>query len=350
MENIKSSESVLQNKYTKINSSKNQRKNRFIFRQDDDIVQESTIGPENMGKKRNIKFNSIDNTQFLYNNSFNNHPSSFVAKKEKSNIPKNENMVTEYLTKLYDDPHLKKSLFRKKTTKLRNPDQKISFSNLKNSKTSKNLNLLKVNKSLFKKNSENFNKSNIFNNIDILGEQCYGYDKEYAPEIIDSNELMLKSEIMAKKKNYDPKNMRRKQTSKTIKANNKKIFNFNQIRNPKKKSTNNTNNAFNINTKKFLSSKSNNKRLKSKTLKDKNNKDKNYDKIININNNININNDIKKNNTKKSKKKQDADDIETAIQKEVKENKNKMRKKQFCCFPFLICLKPKNDEENENIL
>jgi len=58
---------------------------------------------------------------------------------------------------------------------------------------------------------------------------------------------------------------------------------------------------------------------------------------------------LKKNNSKKSKKKQDADDIET-LHKEVKENKKKIRKKQFCCFPFLICLKLKNDEENENIL
>ena len=197
MENIKSNESRLQKKYTKINSTKNHRKNKSIFRQDDDIVQENTIVPENIGKKRNIKFNSIDNTPFLQNNSFNNHPSSFRAKEEKQ---KNENMITEYLTKLYDDPHHKKSLFRKKTAKLRNPDRKVSFANAKNSKANKNINFQKINKSLFKKNSDNFNKSGIFNNIDILGEQSYGFDKVYVPEIIDSNELMLKSEIMTKKK------------------------------------------------------------------------------------------------------------------------------------------------------
>jgi len=346
MENIKSNESRFQKEYTKINSTKNHRKNKFIFRQDDDIVQENTIVPENIGKKRNIKFNSIDNTPFLQNNSFNNHPSSFRAKEEKQ---KYENMITEYLTKLYDDPHLRKSLFRKKTAKLRNPDRKVSFANAKNSKAIKNINFQKINKSLFKKNSDNFNKSGSFNNIDILGEQSYGFDKVYAPEIIDSNELMLKSEIMTKKKNLDSRNVRRKHTCKTIKTNNKKLFNLYQIRNPNKKDTNNTNNEFYINKKKFLSNKSNNKKLKSKTLKDKINKDKNYDKIININNNININNEIKKNNSKKSKKKQDADDIET-LQKEVKENKKKIRKKQFCCFPFLICLKLKNDEDNENIL
>ena len=349
MENIYSNESKFQSKYYKINSSKNPRKNKFIFRQDDDIVQEITIGPENIGKKRNIKFNSIENTQVLYNNIFNNYPSSFVAKKEKNNIPKNEKMVTEYLTKLYDDQHLSKSIFRKKTAKLKNPNQKVSFENPTNSKTKQNLNCLKINKGLFKKDSDIFNKSNILNNNDFLGEQCYGYDKTYVPEIIDSNILMLKSEIITKNQNFSSKDVRRKQTSKTIRANNKKIVNLNQIRNPNRKNTtNNTNFEFYIKTKKNLSSKSNNKRLKSKTLKDKNNKDMNYDKIININNNININNDIKKNNTKKSKKKQDADNIEKAIQKEVKDN---MKKKQFCsCFPFLVCLKLKNDEENEKIL
>ena len=57
---------------------------------------------------------------------------------------------------------------------------------------------------------------------------------------------------------------------------------------------------------------------------------------------------LKKTIQKKVKKKQDADNIETAIQKEVKDS---MKKKQLCsCFPFLICLKLKNDEENEKIL
>ena len=111
---------------------------------------------------------------------------------------------------------------------------------------------------------------------------------------------MLKREINTKNKNYNP---RRKQTSQTIKTNNKQLFNLYQVRNlNRKNTTNNINNAFYINTKKKLSSKSINKRLKSKTLKDKNNIDKNYDKIININNNININNDIKKNILKKVKK------------------------------------------------
>ena len=349
MEKINSSESRFQKKCYKINSSKNYRKNKFISRQDNDIVQESTICPENMGKKRKIKFNHIDNTEILYNNLFNNHLSSFVAKEEKNNIPKNENMITEYLTKLYDEPHLRKSLFRKKTTNIRNPNQKVSFAYPINLKTKQNLNLLKLNKNIFKKNNDNINKSNIFNNNDILEEQCYGYDKVYIPEIIDNKELMLKREINTKNKNYNP---RRKQTSQTIKTNNKQLFNLYQVRNlNRKNTTNNINNAFYINSKKKLSSKSINKRLKSKTLKDKNNIDKNYDKIININNNININNDIKKNHTKKSKKRQDDDNIETAIQKEVKDKRNKMKKKRFCgCFPFLICLKQKNDEENESIL
>ena len=367
MENIKSIESNFQKKnQKKINSSKNRRRKKILFAKDDDDLQEITIGPENMCRKRKIKFNSIDNTsQVLQNNFFDKHPSTFVGKKEKNNNNKNEKEVTEYLTKLYDEPHLTKSLFRKKTTKIRNPNRKVSFLNPINSKSKKNVNILSINHSLFKKNSENldFNKSRIFNDDDILEEQSQEYNKGNGLYFMDSNDLMLKSEIITGKKHFNTRTIRRKQTSKTNKTNNKKLFNLYKIRNPDKKNTSNVNNAFYNITKKHISSKSNNKRSRkkeNKTSKDKNNKDKNYEKIININNNIHINNSVEKSNnkirnddneiTKKCKKKQDADDIETAMQKEQKEKNDKKKKKQFCCFPFLVCLKLKNDEENENIL
>ena len=360
MENIKSIESNFQRKnHDKVNSSKIRRRKKNYFGKDDDDLQEITIGPENICRKRNIKLNSIDNSQVLHNNFFDKHPATLVEKKEKNNKQKNGNMVTEYLTKLYDEPHLSKSLFRKKTTKIRNPNRKVSFINPINSKSKQNMNVLNINKSLFKKHSENYNKSRIFNDNDFLADQSYGYNKEYDTYLIDSNDLMLKSEIITDKKKFNTRNIRRKQTSKTNKVNNKKLFNLGKIRNPKKKNTSNTDKEFYSLTKKHLSSKSNNnKRVKkeSKTPKNKNNKDKDYDKIININNNIHINNSVNKNRnddneiTKKSKKKQDIDDIETAIQKGQKEKNDKKKKKQSCCFPFLVCLKFKNDKENENIL
>mgnify|MGYP006873061014 CR=1 FL=1 len=328
------------------------------------------IGPENIFRKRKVKLNSIDNSQVLHNNFFNNHPPTLLEKKEKKNIHKNDNVVTEYLTKLYEEPHLSKSLFRKKTTKIRNPDRKVSFLNPINTKAKQNLNILNINKSLFKKNSENYSKSRIFKDNDILGDKSYGHNKIFASYLIDSNDLMLKSEIITNKKKFNTRNVRRKQTSKTNKTNNnKKIFNLERIRSPNKKNTSNSNHEFYNIAKRHLSSKSNNKKIKkkeNKTIKDKNNKNKNYDKIININNNIHINNDDDNDSdnnkyrnddneiTKKSKKKQDEDiDIEAAIRKEQKEKKeknDKKKKSQCCCCPFLVCLKSTNDEENENIL
>lgn len=362
MENIKSIESNFQKKhYKKINSTKNRKRKKNILGKDDDEIQEITIGPENICRKRKLQFNSIDNSEVLHNNFFNNHPSTLMDKKKKNNIQKNDNMVTEYLTKLYDEPHLTKSLFRKKTEKIRNPDRKVSFINPINFKTKQNFNVSSINKSLLKKNNENYNynKSGIFNYNDILEEESYGNNKAYDTYLIDSNDLMINSDIIMDKKKFNTRNVRRKQTSKTNKINDKKLFNLYKIRNPRKKNTSNSNNiSFYKITKKHLSSKSNNKKFKkkeSKTIKDKNNKDNNYDNIININNNIHINNDNKNRNddyeiTKKSKKKQIGDDIETPIQKEQKERNDVKKKKQFCCFPFLVCLKLKDDEENDNIL
>ena len=357
MENIKSIESNFQKKnHKKLNSTKNRRRKKNLFGKEDD-EQEITIGKENTCRKRNIKFNSIDTSQNFNNHFLEKHPSStYVGKKENNINQKNGNEVTEYLTKLYDEPHLTKSLFRKKTTKIRNPNRKVSFVNPINSKSKKNVNILSINKKLFGKNYDNidYNKSRIFNDDDIVEEKSYGYNKSYAPYLLDSNDKMLKSEIITDKNHFNTRNLRRKQTSKTNKPNNKKLFNLYKIRNPDKKNTDNTNNTFYNITKKHLSSKSNNKRSRrkeNKTSKDKNSKDKNYDKIININNNIHINNSVEKSNNKnrnddneittKIKKKQDADDIETAIQKEENDKK---KKKQFCCFPFLVCLKIKNDE------
>ena len=366
MENIKSIESNYKkrNHNKKINSSKNRKRKRNLFGKEDDEIEEITIGPENTCRKRKIKFNSIDTSHVLHNNFFRKHPSTYIGKKEKNNNKKNGYEVTEYLTKLYDEPHLSKSLFKKKTTKIRNLNRKVSFLNPTNFKSKKSVNILKLNKSLNNKNSNNFNynKSRIFNDDDILEKKSYRDNKAYAPYLMDSNDIMPKSEIITDKKLFNTRNLRRRQTSKTNKTNNKRLLNLYKLRNPDKKNTDNTNNTFYNLTKKHLSSKSNNKKLKkkeNKTIKNKNNKDKDYESIININNNIHINNDLEKSInkndddfeiTKKNIKKQDVEDIETAIQKEQKENNEKKKKKQFCCFPFLVCLKIKNEEENENIL
>ena len=239
-------------------------KKKNLFGKEDDELQEITIGPENMCRKRNIKFNSIDTSHVLHNNFFGKRPSSYIGKKEKNNNKKNGYEVTKYLTKLYDEPHLSKSLFKKKTTKIRNLNRKVSFLNPVIFKSKKNINILNINKSMLNKNSDNFNynKSRIFNDDDILEKKSYGNNKAYAPYLMDSNDKMLKSEIITDKKHFNTRNLRRKQTSKTNKTNNKRLSNLYKIRNPDKKNTNNTNNTFYNLIKKHLSSKSNNKKIK----------------------------------------------------------------------------------------
>ena len=398
MEIIKNKRKQSYLKKKKINSSKGSKSPVLILGKDtnEDIPQEELN--LNKVRKRKIKFNSIDDSHLFKEKRRNiDEPSSLLIQnnKQKNEVFKNENYVTNYLDKLYDDePHLRKGLFRKKSSKINNKMhfRKVAFLSPRhnNKNTNQNINLLKLNKSSNVINNENNKKNNyksnnktrIYDYKDFLGEQSYGYDKKY--NLIDSSELMLKSDIITNSKGFKGRIMKRKQTSKTNKSN-KKEFYMAKFNNQERKKSNGASHIFYNSSKKQITNKSKEKFKKkdSKASKDKNyNKDKNNNnyKIENINNNINLfdedkeknvkknlplNNKKEKNedntnlrNSKKNKKNQDLyinnniNNIETTIQIEQQnnQNNNKKGKNKSCCFPFLVCLKIINNEDNENIL
>ena len=335
--------------------------------------------PSQFNKRRKEKFNSIDNVSLNFNNknkTFKIDEASSPRKNRK--IPKNNNYYEEYLEKLYEDePHFKKSVFKKKiNSKIKNFNRKVSFLSPKNKKK-QIINLFKVNPNNLLENNDS--KSRIIKEDDMGDEQSYGFDKKYSANILKKtkNDDLLKSSIF-NKKDFDGRNIKRKQTNKTSKSNNirnseKKNISINIKRDSKKKNSSKTNDKrFKKKISKVIKDKD--KISKDKNNKDKNNKDKNIAKIININNNININNDDKQkidknkqkncltmvdkndkknennNSESRNKKKQDLspkksiENVETLVQ--VVQQNNKKNKKLFCCVPFLICLK--NKEENKN--
>ena len=133
------------------------------------------------------------------------------------------------------------------------------------------------------------------------------------------------------------RNNERKRSSKTINQIIKSIKIFNDKKSkPKtskfkknKKTINNSENNYNNinNNNKIIINK---KKLQQYMINDKFEQSNEKDKITS-------NFDIKKH--KKSNKNLEL--------KQIKEQKTKKRKKQFCC-PFLLCLKMSNNEENEN--
>ena len=340
----------------------------------------------NYDRKRKSTFNSIDYSNFLVKkNRSNNHPPALVSpRKNKKKIPKKENHIAEYLEKIYnDEPHFRKSLIRKKTTKVNFKGlRKVSFWNPKEKKDNKqNVNIMNINKSYMTNKEENDknkskrkSKSKIVNNNDIYDDQLYGYDKKYVANLVRDDDMIMKSEIITDKKLFNSRNFRRKHTSKTNKTA-KKIFNILKYRSLEKRNSNKSNNN---STKRQGSSKSNDKKIKKKENKEIKVKDKEKDKekknkkkieenntdTIKIQKNK-IKNDKKENEdeyahskSKKHKKnqeltpKREIENIDTVIQIDTQNKKKK--KKQFCCYPFLVCLKPNNNEDkdknNDNVL
>ena len=368
------------------NSAKKDRESPLcLIRKDinDEPPQEGT----NQVRKRASKFNSIDDPNlFSKKLRFNNNPPALVSpRKHKKKIPKKENNITEYLDKLYkDEPHFRKSVIRKKTTKVnfKGFGRKVSFANPKEKKNSKqNVNIMNINKSSILNQDEddkNQNKSKIFDNNDLYGDQAYGYDKKYVANLIRDDEMTLKSVIVSDKNLFNSRNIKRKQTSKTNKST-KKVLNILKYRSLDKKDSNKSINS----TKRQVSSKSNDKKIKKKEKeKEKENKaikikdkDKDKDKEKrNSKNNVEGNdgnkNKAEKNNKKNDKKenedenvhsknkkhkksqellpKNEIENIDTVIQLETQNKKKK--KKQFCCYPFFVCLKSTNNEDNDNVL
>lgn len=313
------------------------------------------------------KFNSIDNI-VLRNNI---DPNNNIYEKKETTSPrkprkilKNKNFE-EYLEKLYDDePHLKKSIF-KKSNNAKNFNRKVSFLKPFNNKRKTNIN----EKSIISGKNNDFSKSRIFNNDD-LGDESYGYNKKYSVNIFtNTNNNDLRKTCLFN--NCDNRELMRKQSFKTIKT-----VNFGKMRNSEKKSTNKTSTQLRKEKKKD-SSKSNEKKFKkkiNKLIKDKENNNNIEKNNNNINNSDKIpidKNKIKKymttdkfeidkknkdrneiNNTDKKNPvlspKKSIENVETLVQ--VEEQNKKKRKKQFFCCPFLICLKMSNNEENNNII
>ena len=362
------------------NSAKKYRDSSILFLGkdiNDDQPQEGT----NHFRKRESRFNSIDDSNFLVKkNRFNKHPPALISpRKQKKKMPKQENHITEYLDKLYkDESHFRKSLIRKKTTKVNFKGfRKVSFFNPIEKKDNKqNVNIIKINKSYFsnkeeddKNKSKSKRKSKNVNNNDIYGDQLYGYDKKYVANLV-RDDMTMKSEIITDKNLFNSRNMKRKHTSKTNKSA-KKILNILKYRSSEKKNSNKSNNN---STKRRASSKSNDKKIKKKENKSIKVKDKEKDKEKKNNNNIEENNSdkikIEKNKIKNDKKenedknahskskknkknqeqtpKREIENIETIIQIDTQNKKKK--KNQFCCYPFLVCLKSNNNEDNENVL
>ena len=355
---------------------------------------ETKLFPSQVKKRKKAKFNSNDNfSLFLDNNKDKNYKLDATSSPRKNKkIPKKNDCYggcEEYLEKLYEDePHLKKSVFKKKSNNklIRNLNRKVSFMSPKNSKNKQNINLLRLNKNktINNKTENNNSKSKIIKEDDEKGdEQSYGYDKKYNASLLktESNNNLIKTSIFSKK-DFEYRNFKRKQTNKTCKSNN---FNALKIRNFEKKNTTNINFKRDLNDiRKNVSSKSNEKKFKkkkSKIIKDnKNSKDKNnIPKIININNNININAEEKQKNEKskqkkcmtiienndkkneniqksnnsesKNKKRQDlspkksTENVETLVNVVEQNNKKNKKKNLFCCIPFLICLKGSEEKK-----
>ena len=350
--------------------------------------------PNQVKKKKKAKFKSNDNISlFLDNNKDKNYKMDAASspRKNKKILKKNEYYIgcEEYLEKLYEDePHFKKSVFKKKSNNkfIRNFNRKVSFISPKNNKTKQNINLIKLNKNITINNKieNNNSKSKVIKEDDEKGdEQSYGYDKKYNASLLkeESNNNLIKTAIHSKK-DFEGRNIKRRQTNKTCKSNNNNAL---KIRNFEKRNTTNINFKRDIkDIRKKVSSKSNEKKFKKKKgkiIKDnKNCKDKNnIPKVININNNININADEKQKNEKnkqkkcitivenndkkneniqksnnsesKNKKRQDlspkksTENVETLVNVVENNNKKNKNKNLFCCIPFLKCLKGSEEKK-----
>ena len=319
--------------------------------------------PSLVKKRRKNKFNSIDNMPLHYkSNKINNIKKDNInfSPRNTKRIPlRNGNYNTEsFVDKLYEDePHLKKSVFKKKPTKLnlKNFNRKVSFLSPKH-KNKNIINLIKVDQNL--NIDKNDSKSKLIKD-DPAEEQLYGFDKKYNITVLrnSKNEEIAKTSILDKDAFFG-RSLKRKQTCKTSKSNISKRT--------EKRSANNPNHNFKRNAKKKMTSKSIEKKYKKKSSKiiKENNKEKNnninnkddklkLDKnkakkgvIINDKNIKKGDNEEEKNNKNQElSQKKPIDNVETLVQIENKDKKK--RKKNSWCNPFFLCLNMNNNEEND---
>ena len=328
--------------------------------------------PSLVKKRRKNKFNSIDNMPLHYK-------SNKIKNIKKDNINsspsntkniqfKNDNYKTESLVdKLYEDePHLKKSVFKKKANKvnLKNFNRKVSF--LCPKKNNQNIiNLIKSDQNL----NIDTNDSKIKLIKDEQAEEpLYGFDKNYSINmpIKSKNEEIAKSSIFGKD-TFFGRSLKRKQTCKSCKSNISKRRGIDE-----KKSINKSNHNFKRKASKKMTSKSNEKKYKKKSSKiiKENNKEKNNNinnkddklkldknktkKCVTMNDKNNKNDkNIKKEDNEEAKnnknqelpQKKSIDNVETLVQ--IENQNNKKRKKNSWCNPFFLCLNMNNNEEND---
>ena len=374
----------------KLNSSKNYNELHSLIKNKNNLLNSEIISsqfPSQVNVRKHPKFNSIDNIALFYKTKRKSLKIDSTASPRKlRKIPKNDNYPGNILGIFEDEPHLKKSVFKRKPNNkiFKNFNRKVSFLSPSGGKAKQKA--LKTHKS-----------SNLLNNLDnaekmlkeddLQDEQSYGYDKQYNINYLKKTKFddSIKTSIF-NKKDFEGRNTRRKHTTKTYKSNNMtKISNIDKNtaltfkRDFKKKNTSKTSDK---KYKKKMKDKDKEKSTKEKNNKDKTNKEKNNNPKItnfNINSTINVNeedrkksdkykqkkcitmidkgekkNDNKKSNNSesKNKKKQESspkksiENVDTLVQ--VVEEDKKKKKKNFCCIPFLICFT--SNEENENIL
>jgi hypothetical protein len=374
-----------------LNSSKNHTELLSLIKNKNIILNSEIIPgqfPSQVDVRKYQKFNSIDNKKLLYKTNRNSLKIDTTASPLKTRkIPKNDNYPGNILGIFEDEPHLKKSVFKRKNNNkiFKNFNRKVSFLSPSGGKAKQKI--LKANK------SSNFLNANLdstdkkVKEDDLQDEQSYGYDKHYNINYLKKTRFddSIKTALFTKK-DFEGRNIRRKHTTKTYKSNNmSKITNIDKNtaltfkRDFKKKNTSKTSDK---KFKKKMKDKDKEKSSKEKNNKEKTSKEKNNNpKItnININSTINVNaidrqksdkykqkkcatmidkeekkNDNKKstNSESKNKKKEELspkksiENVDTLVQ--VVEEDKKKKKKNFCCIPFLICFT--SNEENENIL
>jgi len=229
----------------------------------------------------------------------------------KENEQKKEN-IEEYVNKLYDDTHHRKSVFKKKPSKkfnVKSFNRRVSFQNLQKKKD-RNINTIKLNEGANNKSSGK-SDNNIENDDDeALNVRSRKSNASLYLRKTKNNDSLLKTSIVH---NNDIQNITHKTVNKTFKK-----FNTQKIRSLNKKYTTKTNTVpFQGHIKKKSTSKSIEKRNKkklSKVLKDQDNKDNSKDNEDSDVKNTNINNNEK--GKKKGKEKE----------KEKEEEKKKLRK------------------------
>ena len=183
----------------KINSSKNHVELHSLIKNKNLLNSEilSNQFPSQVNVRKHPKFNSIDNIKLLYKTNRNDLKiERTTSPKKTKKIPKIDNYNGNILGIFEDEPHLKKSVFKKSSNKLfKNFNRKVSFLSPSGGKTKQKL--MKINKStnFLNANLDNTDiksrNNKIKNEDDSQDEQSYGFDKQYNANWIKKSNMMI---------------------------------------------------------------------------------------------------------------------------------------------------------------